>query len=201
MVFLKFFMRKLYLWVCLIAPLMSLTCFEEPDFTVLPPITQTGENTFGCLVNGDVWVADFGTDVIHKGITTSARSHSFSIGASASDGQDTLIFSMSFSLKLSHPIKADTTYYFYAETFEESYGTYRNFVLGGGGTPSGCSLTSDSVSSGGWIRFSKYDFEERIAAGEFQVNGFHAIKKERSYCLPYIENPPQVTQGRFDVQL
>ena len=26
------------------------------DYTVLPPITQTGANTFGCKVNGEVWV-------------------------------------------------------------------------------------------------------------------------------------------------
>jgi len=26
------------------------------DYTVLPPITQTGANTFGCKVNGKVWV-------------------------------------------------------------------------------------------------------------------------------------------------
>ena len=27
---------------------------EEPE--ELPPITTTGENTFGCLVNGEVWL-------------------------------------------------------------------------------------------------------------------------------------------------
>ncbi len=41
------------------------SCHKEPppntlpppiDYNVLPPITQTGANTFGCLVNGVVWV-------------------------------------------------------------------------------------------------------------------------------------------------
>ena len=27
-----------------------------PDYTVLPPATQEGKNTFGCKVNGQVWV-------------------------------------------------------------------------------------------------------------------------------------------------
>jgi hypothetical protein len=46
--------------VCLFA------CQKEPtpapprrdviDYTVLPPITQEGKNTFGCKVNGEVWV-------------------------------------------------------------------------------------------------------------------------------------------------
>ena len=26
------------------------------DYTVLPPATQTGANTFGCLIDGEVWV-------------------------------------------------------------------------------------------------------------------------------------------------
>jgi hypothetical protein len=32
------------------------TPFQPTDYTVLPPATQTGANTFGCLVNGEVWV-------------------------------------------------------------------------------------------------------------------------------------------------
>ncbi|HSF54280.1 MAG TPA: hypothetical protein VLA71_11030 [Algoriphagus sp.] len=30
--------------------------YQPIDYTVLPPITQTGANTFGCLVDGEVWV-------------------------------------------------------------------------------------------------------------------------------------------------
>ena len=30
----------------------------EPDPPSLPPITTTGQNTFGCLVNGEVWLPE-----------------------------------------------------------------------------------------------------------------------------------------------
>ncbi len=30
--------------------------YQPIDYTVLPPETQTGANTFGCKVNGEVWV-------------------------------------------------------------------------------------------------------------------------------------------------
>ena len=30
--------------------------YQPIDYTVLPPITRIGANTFGCLVNGEVWV-------------------------------------------------------------------------------------------------------------------------------------------------
>lgn len=29
---------------------------QPTDYTVLPPITQVGANTFGCKINGEVWV-------------------------------------------------------------------------------------------------------------------------------------------------
>ena len=54
----------------LLVPLMAVAwlcaCRQEPlpqdpplvpiDYTVLPPATQEGKNTFGCLVNGEVWI-------------------------------------------------------------------------------------------------------------------------------------------------
>jgi len=55
----KFFLAALCLWLFLPA------CKKDepqpnnhglPDYTVLPPATQEGKNTFGCLVNGEVWV-------------------------------------------------------------------------------------------------------------------------------------------------
>jgi hypothetical protein len=49
----------------LTATLLLHACYPDPpstydpdiiDYTVLPPITQTGANTFGCKINGKVWV-------------------------------------------------------------------------------------------------------------------------------------------------
>jgi hypothetical protein len=37
-------------------PLPPYTGPQPIDYTVLPPATQTGAGTFGCLVDGDVWV-------------------------------------------------------------------------------------------------------------------------------------------------
>jgi hypothetical protein len=34
----------------------------KTELEKLPPITQTGENTFGCLVNGKAWVPESSTD-------------------------------------------------------------------------------------------------------------------------------------------
>ncbi|MCW3074373.1 MAG: hypothetical protein JWP69_1442 [Flaviaesturariibacter sp.] len=36
--------------------LTSVSCKKDKDNDKLPPITQNGANTFGCLVNGKVWL-------------------------------------------------------------------------------------------------------------------------------------------------
>ncbi|WKS95541.1 DUF6252 family protein [Riemerella columbina] len=47
-----------HLFLALLVGLSLTTCREkEPDPNILPPATQSGANTAGCLVNGKVWVA------------------------------------------------------------------------------------------------------------------------------------------------
>jgi len=45
--------------IVLLLPLLAVACeepiAEEPPYE-LPPITQEGANTFGCLINGEVWL-------------------------------------------------------------------------------------------------------------------------------------------------
>lgn len=58
--------NKIFLFLLpLLAAAWLASCHKDPppntnpppiDYTVLPPITQTGDNTFGCKVNGKVWV-------------------------------------------------------------------------------------------------------------------------------------------------
>jgi len=57
-------MKKIILILCLL-PLLSLTNCEDDDngcqgIDCLPPATQTGEGTFGCLVNGEPFVDNSG---------------------------------------------------------------------------------------------------------------------------------------------
>ena len=53
-------MKKLTLILLFTIPLLALKCNNDPEpndpIDQLPPITQTGENTFGCLVDGEVWL-------------------------------------------------------------------------------------------------------------------------------------------------
>ena len=45
-----------FLAILLIAASCKKTKTESESPDQLPPITQTGANTFGCLINGNVWL-------------------------------------------------------------------------------------------------------------------------------------------------
>ena len=53
-------MKKTTLILLFTIPLLALKCNNDPEpndpIDQLPPATQTGENTFGCLVDGEVWL-------------------------------------------------------------------------------------------------------------------------------------------------
>jgi len=50
-------MRKINLILLIILPLLALQCNKDPEpIEQLPEATQTGKNTFGCLVDGEVWL-------------------------------------------------------------------------------------------------------------------------------------------------
>ena len=47
---------KLIPFLLLAFIMLAANCCEKDDDPELPPITQTGEDTFGCLVDGEVWL-------------------------------------------------------------------------------------------------------------------------------------------------
>jgi len=46
-------MKHFFLFLAL--PLLLVSCKKNDPVSALPPETQTGANTFGCLVNGQPW--------------------------------------------------------------------------------------------------------------------------------------------------
>ena len=57
---------KYTLLLFLMIPLLATNCEDDPPLSPLeqlPPATQTGEYTFGCLVNGEAFVPDNRGDI------------------------------------------------------------------------------------------------------------------------------------------
>lgn len=56
--------KALLLLILLLPSFLSTTCHKNDDDFGLPPATQTGANTFGCLIDGKPWVADIAPNIL-----------------------------------------------------------------------------------------------------------------------------------------
>ena len=155
----------------------------------LPPISQTGANTFGCIINDKVLIPKDGIGVPQpKGITVKYRTNKNFI-IDAANLKDTngdriylyvnnLTSTGTYSFGLSN---GDDDF-----TFEPAY-------------PHCWARTFDSVSGGfiyisninsGTITITRFDEDNHIASGTFKLNVFNENNPNKT---------TEITQGRFDV--
>src|ERR1700730_7257280 len=64
----KKIVHKLIL-VCLLILVCGAKCKKSMPSLTLPPITQEGKNTFGCKINGQIWIPYFPCKDIVAGTT------------------------------------------------------------------------------------------------------------------------------------
>lgn len=165
-------------------------CKKEVDqLSKLPPATQTGANTFGCLVNGKAWVAQTDCQLIcdpafrlyydsrhggYVGITADWLNSSDNI-----DQRINILFD-STNFKLKHNLTIDNPYTlarFIDYKKINNCGTYEH--------------SSDSlVIHTGNVNLVKYDLQSGIMSGTFEFT----ITKPGCTTL-------SVTNGRFDKKL
>ena len=152
----------------------------------LPPITQEGKNTFGCLINGKVWIPDFGGagDIYNTPLTTAKydpfRQGQFVLKAQKK-GNDAIIYIAIIGTPT-----------------EKSYDLIKtdSFQIGGasvdfskGANSLFCSDSRNLSYFKGKTIITKFDFQRRIAAGTFEF-----MLKSKN-CTDTLK----VTQGRFDM--
>ncbi|HYC40514.1 MAG TPA: DUF6252 family protein [Chitinophagaceae bacterium] len=174
----------LFLFAC---SLFMFSCKKE--VTELPPATQTGANTFGARVNGNIWIPQrfgpFNADNLLEArmlpngdIYINARNFSrspveteFELLIKGVTGPGT------------YALNTDISYY---PTTGASYGYYveRNI------TPTNEWITS--AHYGGSVTITRLDNAARFVSGTFQFNA------NTLYNAP---QPISVTEGRFDVRL
>jgi len=149
----------------------------EPDTekeSALPPITQTGERTFGCLVNGEVWVT--------KNSIKANAVYQFGvlqIGASI----DELERDQSLGLRIDSSIISESVFMIDSTVGQNANAAFNN-------STDGCDYDyNDTVD--GMIYISKFTLNRpKIVSGTFEfttvTNNCDTIK---------------VTEGRFDLSL
>lgn len=128
----------------------SISCKDDDD-PALPPITSSGAGTFGCMVDGVLYIP---SGSYHDAYVQST-SEMIAITASGADG--------TFNLSVTDTTTAIVTgkeYYF--DNKERSIQCSVNGLQ--------CSGFDKPVS--GFIRFSKIDYDKRVIAGVFQFTVF-----------------------------
>jgi len=176
----------------LILPLLFFACKKDPPIDpeptepVMPPLTHQGLNTFGCYINGELFVANGGWSVwsippvsgsydeIEKRLIIQGRRYN---DEETEDREDVMIRS-----DITH---AEGVYNY---RYNEEYGSdgYINWV-------GGCNYYYlDDNPDLGKLTITYLNIEENIISGTFYINLFNPD------CD--IDTALKITDGRFDFQ-
>jgi hypothetical protein len=180
-------MKKYYFILALI--LLSLTACKKdkhingpgtPPQQQLPPITTEGKNTFGCLVNGEVWLPEVKPfQMFVYPLTSGYEFELFHVAANklVKNSQDEFIFADVIVLNAN----LNSTGSIILNNLNNSYARYSNILTG-------CSYEVDSIQTG-TLNILKYDTINFIISGTFEftvgTGGCDTIK---------------ITEGRFDLK-
>lgn len=166
-------------------PLMALISCKK-DVTELPAATQTGANTFGAKVNGNLWAPQgFGSLPANDILEARMSGHDIVINARnfASSPNETEFQLTIFNVTAPgvYPLNTNVTH----PNGTSSYGYYvkRNI------TPQDEWVTSATQT--GSVTISKIDDVNRVVSGTFQFNAGSL----------YNTGVLTVTEGRFDVKI
>lgn len=161
----------------------------EPE---LPPATQTGANTFGCLINGKVWLPK-GWD----GRFTNSR---INIDPGYNDGELTIrAYKIADGYREDISIISDTIKNIGTYEIGNNLRTVFIFIKAKNDTGiRDCDAYSSQISGNpykitGFIKVIRYDIQNRIYSGEFEITF------NNTDCG--FGDPVKITQGRFDYKL
>lgn len=173
---------KLTLLIMLIGiVLMGNGCEKNDKEPELPPITQSGENTFGCLVDGEVFLPQ-------KGMITTPP---FSVSNSQYADGRWLVSSNNWSQSIYFYIcqdsllKGSTT--FLIESADNC--SYAGFYDDSEESRESKKYQTDGDAFNGQVIITRFDLEEKIIAGTFY---FDAINDSG--------NAVEIREGRFDLK-
>ncbi|MBK3518149.1 DUF6252 family protein [Carboxylicivirga marina] len=160
--------------------LMGSGCEKDDKTPELPPITQSGENTFGCLVNGEVWLPK-------KGMITTPPYRV--VNNQYKDGRWIIIANNSFqtiNLTICNDSVLNGTSTFNMESLENC--SSARFNDSTNNTDEYFFTNGDNYN--GKVTISRFDLDELIISGTFY---FDAISDKG--------NAVQIKEGRFDLNI
>jgi len=159
----------------------TISCCKDKDEDKLPPETQEGKNTFGCLVNGKVWIPTGMVTFPSPNIHAEISKNEFSIEALKSRGQ-----AISFNIKI--PLNVGV----YNLNSKNSQAFYANGITN-------CYYQTDTILSKGILEITKFDTLNNIVSGKFNFIAF----KYKPIIIEVIgdcDSSIAITEGRFDIK-
>ncbi|MEM9982629.1 MAG: hypothetical protein AAF734_09040 [Bacteroidota bacterium] len=178
--------RNIFLYLLLHLGLWS--CQDDPE-PALPEATQTGENTFGCLVDGSTWLPSANQDDIPS-FTFSFQQQTLNIEAARQAGNQ----SSAISIK-ADSIQAEGIYLL--EGSDRDFGT--DAATFSKSLPNtNCAYETSAINIGR-LEITKLDVTNGIIAGrfEFTLSAYLCVTDEDG-CERYC-GEVAVTEGRFDI--
>ncbi|TXD80791.1 hypothetical protein ESY86_19970 [Subsaximicrobium wynnwilliamsii] len=164
---------------------LTLSCCKKDDdqsenpIDQLPPATQTGEQTFGCLINGEAFVPpSFGSNSPSAFYQFVDGAYTLSIYGSISGGPNLKSINIGC---LDMPLIQETNYTL-RERITNNY--FGNYNIGGGITYSG----SSSTEYPGTLVITNFDPDNFIISGTFEFTVLDSDGGEIN-----------ITNGRFDM--
>lgn len=165
---------------------LTLSCCNKDDdnntqnpIDQLPPETQTGEQTFGCLINGEAFVPpSFGSNAPSAFYQFFGGTYTFNISGSKGGGPTLQSISIG---GIDVNALEEITYSLYEEESNNHYGRYN---IGGGITYSG----TTTAENPGTLIITNFDPDNFIISGTFE---FTVLNDDGSEI--------HITNGRFDM--
>ena len=180
-------MKRIYLLLALL-PLFLITACDDDDLQPRPgetpletlnrlvPATQTGAGTFGCLVNGEVWIPEVdGPDSAIDALTGITNPNNLTITARKEPLSDNrnhnLVIGSVFEVEQPSPMKL--------------FSKFRDRDVN-----DNCSAILLDTTFLNFITISKHDQENQIISGTFECT------MQEPECP---EKTIEITEGRFDL--
>ncbi|OAV71881.1 hypothetical protein Barb4_00322 [Bacteroidales bacterium Barb4] len=170
-------MKKSFMKSILLLSMVALLYGCEEKYTSLPPETQSGANTFGCLVNGKLFVDENPTSRDYAAYgSRDGYNYLLSISINANGPEMIQIVDSIVETGASHPLR-------YA-SFEHT--TYEK-------------ATFFSTENSGEIYLTRFDTINKVVSGifSFRAEKSNPLSWRGDYTSDTVVN---VTQGRFDLE-
>lgn len=172
-------MKKLLITLCVLVVNACSNSDDKPidQVDTLPPITQTGENTFACLINGKPFFSSSGRRATY---TFADGAYTLSISGWRNDD-----IGLRSILLAGIDIKEGIKKGIYPLNSENSGSFDATYLIDGGVTLN--SSTTDETP--GILTITRFDLDEFIVSGTFE---FTVVDDEG--------NKYEITDGRFDLE-